>query len=102
LSFEVSLSCLDLAKQCQVTFTMYPSPHAPPRADTGIPLFAVTRTQRSSANDSDRLCKYVARFDYLTRFDLDWARMRERAWVNIQTKAHNKARVDARRADGEQ
>jgi transcriptional regulatory protein RtcR len=36
-------------------------------------LFAVSRTQRSSTNDADRLRKYLA------RFDLDWERVRESA-----------------------
>jgi transcriptional regulatory protein RtcR len=35
-------------------------------------LFAATRSQRSSLNDSDRLRKYLA------RFDLDFARLRAR------------------------
>jgi hypothetical protein len=36
-------------------------------ADAGRKLFAATRTRRSTQNDSDRLRKYLA------RFDLDWA-----------------------------
>jgi transcriptional regulatory protein RtcR len=41
-------------------------------ADAGRKLFAATRSKRSSVNDSDRLRKYLA------RFDLDWARLRVR------------------------
>ena len=32
-------------------------------ADAGRKLFAATRSKRSSVNDSDRLRKYLARFD---------------------------------------
>ncbi|MFO1491576.1 MAG: RNA repair transcriptional activator RtcR [Kiritimatiellia bacterium] len=46
-------------------------PRVPPRADTladaGRRLFAQSRLRKSSANDSDRLKKYLA------RFELDWA-----------------------------
>jgi len=38
-------------------------------ADAGRKLFAATRSRRSSVNDSDRLRKYLA------RFDLDWGRL---------------------------
>jgi sigma54-dependent transcription regulator len=41
-------------------------------ADAGRKLFAATRSKRSSLNDSDRLRKYLA------RFDLDWVRLRAR------------------------
>ena len=37
----------------------------------GRTLFSVSRTQRSSTNDVDRLRKYLA------RFDLDWERVRD-------------------------
>jgi sigma54-dependent transcription regulator len=36
-------------------------------SDAGRKLFAATREQRKTANDADRLRKY------LTRFDLDWS-----------------------------
>jgi transcriptional regulatory protein RtcR len=36
-------------------------------ADAGRKLFAATRTRRTTQNDSDRLRKYLA------RFELDWA-----------------------------
>ena len=39
-------------------------------SDAGRTLFAVSRAQRSSTNDADRLRKYLA------RFDLDWERVR--------------------------
>ena len=39
-------------------------------SDAGRLLFAVSRAQRSSTNDADRLRKYLA------RFDLDWERVR--------------------------
>ncbi|NOT88180.1 MAG: sigma 54-interacting transcriptional regulator [Lysobacter sp.] len=39
-------------------------------SDAGRALFAVSRTQRSSTNDADRLRKYLA------RFDLDWDQVR--------------------------
>lgn len=39
-------------------------------SDAGRTLFAVSRTQRSSTNDADRLRKYLA------RFDLDWDQLR--------------------------
>ena len=38
-------------------------------ADAGRKLFAATRTRRASQNDSDRLRKYLA------RFDLDWGQV---------------------------
>lgn len=44
-------------------------------SDVGRELFAVSRTQRSSVNDSDRIRKYLARFD-LTLDDVH-ARLRE-------------------------
>ena len=40
-------------------------------ADAGRKLFAATRTRRTSQNDSDRLRKYLA------RFQLDWAAVQE-------------------------
>ena len=40
-------------------------------SDAGRMLFAVSRAQRSSTNDADRLRKYLA------RFDLDWERARD-------------------------
>ncbi len=42
-------------------------------ADAGRKLFAATRSKRSSVNDSDRLRKYLA------RFDLEWARIVQRS-----------------------
>jgi len=42
-------------------------------ADAGRKLFAATRTRRTSQNDSDRLRKYLA------RFQLDWAALQEGA-----------------------
>jgi transcriptional regulatory protein RtcR len=39
-------------------------------SDAGRALFAVSRLQRKSANDADRLQKYLA------RFDLDWEQVR--------------------------
>ena len=42
-------------------------------SDAGRTLFAVSRAQRSSTNDADRLRKYLA------RFDLDWERVRSAA-----------------------
>ncbi len=39
---------------------------APSQAESGRRLFAVSREERSSQNDGDRLRKYLA------RFDLDW------------------------------
>ena len=39
-------------------------------SQAGRELFAVSRTQRSSTNDADRLRKYLA------RFDLDWEQVR--------------------------
>ncbi|TDB27521.1 hypothetical protein ATCM_07525 [Stenotrophomonas sp. ATCM1_4] len=38
----------------------------------GRELFAVSRTQRASTNDADRLRKYLA------KFGLDWEQVRER------------------------
>lgn len=40
-------------------------------SDAGRTLFSVSRTQRSSRNDADRLRKYLA------RFDLDWERVQK-------------------------
>ncbi|MGE8224734.1 MAG: sigma 54-dependent transcriptional regulator, partial [Stenotrophomonas sp.] len=39
----------------------------------GRELFAVSRTQRASTNDADRLRKYLA------KFDLDWEQLRNHA-----------------------
>jgi len=41
------------------------------RGDPGRQLFAATRTRRTSQNDSDRLRKYLA------RFELDWAAVQD-------------------------
>ena len=41
-------------------------------SEAGRTLFAASRTQRTSTNDSDRLRKYLA------KFGLDWASLDER------------------------
>ena len=51
-------------------------------SDAGRRLFGVSRTRRTSVNDSDRLRKYLA------RFELDWNTLHsqaERSTANIQT-----------------
>lgn len=42
-------------------------------SEAGRRLFGVSRQQKASSNDADRLCKYLA------RFGLDWARIRQDA-----------------------
>ncbi|RNF82028.1 RNA repair transcriptional activator RtcR [Montanilutibacter psychrotolerans] len=47
--------------------------HAKSLSQAGRELFAVSRTQKASGNDADRLRKYLA------RFELDWERVRSMA-----------------------
>jgi transcriptional regulatory protein RtcR len=67
------LDALDLFDRLQLQAVIAVCRRSSSLADAGRKLFAATRTRRSSVNDSDRLRKYLA------RFDLDWSRMRERA-----------------------
>jgi transcriptional regulatory protein RtcR len=64
------LDALDLFDRLQLQAVIAVCRRSSSLADAGRKLFAATRTKRSSVNDSDRLRKYLA------RFDLDWTRMR--------------------------
>ena len=57
---------LDLFDQVQLAFVIRTCRESATLSDAGRKLFAATRENRKTANDADRLRKYLA------RFDLDW------------------------------
>lgn len=57
---------LDLFDQAQLAFVIRVCRESATLSDAGRKLFAATRENRKTANDADRLRKYLA------RFDLDW------------------------------
>jgi transcriptional regulatory protein RtcR len=57
---------LDLFDQVQLAFVVRVCQESTTLSDAGRKLFAATRENRKTANDADRLRKYLA------RFDLDW------------------------------
>jgi transcriptional regulatory protein RtcR len=57
---------LDLFDQAQLAFVIRVCRESATLSDAGRKLFAATRQNRKTANDADRLRKY------LSRFDLDW------------------------------
>jgi transcriptional regulatory protein RtcR len=57
---------LDLFDQAQLAFVIQICRGSATLSDAGRKLFAATRENRKTANDADRLRKYLA------RFDLDW------------------------------
>jgi transcriptional regulatory protein RtcR len=57
---------LDLFDQAQLAFVVRVCRESATLSDAGRKLFAATRENRKTANDADRLRKYLA------RFDLDW------------------------------
>ena len=63
------LETLDLFDRLQLEAVIAVCRRSNSLADAGRKLFAATRSRRSTLNDSDRLRKYLA------RFDLDWARI---------------------------
>jgi transcriptional regulatory protein RtcR len=58
---------LDLFDRVQLEAVVSVCRRSTSMADAGRKLFAATRTRRTTQNDSDRLRKYLA------RFELDWA-----------------------------
>ena len=65
------IDSLDLFDRLQLQSVLEVCQRSSSLADAGRKLFAATRSKRSSVNDSDRLRKYLA------RFDLNWARIEE-------------------------
>jgi len=61
---------LDLFDQAQLAFVIRVCRESATLSDAGRKLFAATRANRKTANDADRLRKYLA------RFDLDWGSVR--------------------------
>jgi transcriptional regulatory protein RtcR len=57
---------LDLFDQAQLAFVIRICRESATLSDAGRKLFAATRENRKTANDADRLRKYLA------RFELDW------------------------------
>jgi transcriptional regulatory protein RtcR len=66
---DAQIDALDLFDRMQLESVIAVCQRSTSAADAGRKLFAITRQQRSSLNDSDRLRKYLA------RFGLDWARV---------------------------
>jgi transcriptional regulatory protein RtcR len=66
---------LDLFDQAQLAFVIHICRESATLSDAGRKLFAATRENRKTANDADRLRKY------LVRFDLDWQRVKREASV---------------------
>jgi transcriptional regulatory protein RtcR len=64
------LRALDLFDRLQLQSVVAVSRRSASMADAGRKLFAASREKRRSVNDSDRLRKYLA------RFDLDWNTVR--------------------------
>lgn len=65
------LEKLDLFDRAQLAFVIQTCRESASLSDAGRKLYGVTRTQRKTANDADRLRKY------LTRFDLEWEACRK-------------------------
>jgi len=61
---------LDLFDQVQLAFVIRICQESASLSEAGRKLFAATREKRKTANDADRLRKYLA------RFDLDWPTVR--------------------------
>ena len=72
---------LDLFDRVQLAAVLRECRRADTLADAGRRLFAQSRLRKSSANDSDRLKKYLA------RFGLDWAEVRAEAAGGSARKA---------------
>jgi transcriptional regulatory protein RtcR len=62
---------LDLFDQAQLAFVIRVCGESATLSDAGRKLFAATRENRKTANDADRLRKYLA------RFDLDWQSLKQ-------------------------
>lgn len=67
------IAALDLFDRMQLQAVISVCRRSSSLADAGRKLFAATRSKRISINDSDRLRKYLA------RFDLEWTRVSERS-----------------------
>lgn len=67
---RAELAAIDPFDRVQLAFVVEACRGARSLSDAGRTLFAVSREQRTSTNDADRLRKYLA------RFDLDWAAVR--------------------------
>jgi transcriptional regulatory protein RtcR len=65
------LATLDLFDRLQLDAVLGICRRSASLADAGRKLFAATRARRTSQNDSDRLRKYLA------RFDLDWVALQD-------------------------
>lgn len=70
---EKTRAQLDLFDQAQLAFVIQVCRESATLSDAGRKLFAATRENRKTANDADRLRKYLA------RFDLDWQNVRQAA-----------------------
>jgi len=66
-----SLADIDLFDRLQLDAVIATCRSCATLAEAGRKLFAASRTRRRAVNDSDRLKKYLA------RFDLDWAALRQ-------------------------
>jgi transcriptional regulatory protein RtcR len=62
---------LDLFDQAQLAFVIRVCGESATLSDAGRKLFAATRENRKTANDADRLRKYLG------RFDLDWQSLKQ-------------------------
>ncbi|XUU60560.1 RNA repair transcriptional activator RtcR [Erythrobacter sp. HA6-11] len=64
---DEQISAIDPFDRVQLAYVIAVCENSRSLSEAGRKLFAVSRSQRSSVNDSDRLRKYLA------KFDLDWA-----------------------------
>jgi len=69
---EIGIEELDAFDACQLSYVLGVCRGSVSMAEAGRRLFAVSRIKKGSHNDSDRLKKYLA------RFNLDWDRIQER------------------------
>jgi transcriptional regulatory protein RtcR len=70
---EKSLEKIDLFDRVQLAYVIRLCRESETLSEAGRKLFAVTREKRQTANDADRLRKYLA------RFDLEWAEVQSHA-----------------------